>query len=124
MLFASDIDEDTVIKYVDRFLMFYIKTAEPLNRTSTWFNKLEGGLAYLKAVIIDDSLGICDQLEREMEFMVDTYQCEWKEAVTNPEIRKRFTHFVNVKEIKDPTIQFEPLRDQIKAKDWDLVSTK
>jgi nitrite reductase (NADH) large subunit len=122
VLFATDIDEDTLIKYLDRFLMFYIKTAEPLTRTATWFNKLEGGLAYLKAVIIDDTLGICEQLENEMEFMVETYKCEWKEAITNPEIRKRFTHFVNSTE-KDQTIEFEPLRDQIKAKDWNKTAT-
>jgi nitrite reductase (NADH) large subunit len=117
LLFATDIDEDTVIKYIDRFLMFYIKTAEPLTRTATWFNKLEGGLPYLKSVIIDDSLGICQQLEEEMQLMVDTYKCEWKEVVDNPELRKRFTHFVNSKE-KDSTVKFEPLRDQIKAADW------
>lgn len=121
VLFATDIDEDTVLKYIDRFLMFYIKTAEPLTRTATWFNKLEGGLAYLKAVIIDDSLGICMQLEKEMDFMVDTYKCEWKEAVENPEIRKRFTHFVNSPE-KDSTVKFVPLRNQIMAQDWDLAN--
>lgn len=95
LLFATDIDEETTIKYIDRFLMFYIKTAEPLTRTATWFNKLEGGLPYLKSVIIEDSLGICKQLEDEMQLMVDTYKCEWKEVVDNPELRKRFTHFVN-----------------------------
>lgn len=120
VLFATDIDEDTLLKYVDRFLMFYIKTAEPLTRTATWFNKLEGGLAYLRSVIIDDSLGICAILDKEMQFMVDTYSCEWKEVVESPELRKRFTHFVNSPE-KDSTIKFEPLRDQIKAQDWNAV---
>ncbi|MDX2188922.1 MAG: nitrite reductase (NAD(P)H), partial [Bacteroidota bacterium] len=117
-LFATDCSEELIIKYIDRFLMFYIKTAEPLSRTATWFNKLEGGMPYLKSVLIDDSLGICEELEKEMQYMVDTYKCEWKEAVENPEIRKRFTHFVNKPETKDPTVVFEPLRDQIKAKDW------
>lgn len=117
LLFATDLDEDTVIKYLDRFLMFYIKTANPLERTATWFNKLEGGMPYLKSVIIDDSLGICEELEKEMAYLVQTYKCEWKEAVENPEIRKRFTHFVNSTE-KDPSVAFEPLREQIKAKDW------
>jgi nitrite reductase (NADH) large subunit len=116
-LFATDLDEATCIKYLDRFLIFYIKTAEPLTRTATWFNKLEGGLAYLKAVVIDDVLGLAEQFDVEMQTLVDAYSCEWKEAVTNPEIRKRFTHFVNSPE-KDPTIKFEPLRDQIKAEDW------
>jgi len=122
VLFATDLDEDTTIKYIDRFLMFYIKTAEPLTRTATWFNKLEGGLAYLKAVIIDDTLGIGNQLDSEMDFMVDTYKCEWKEAVENPEIRKRFTHFVNTP-AKDPSVKFEPLREQIKAEDWNAVGS-
>lgn len=117
LLFATDLDEDTIISYIDRFLMFYIKTAEPLTRTATWFNKLEGGLPYLKSVIIDDSLGIAQQLEKEMQFMVDTYSCEWKEVVESPELRKRFTHFINSPE-KDNTVKFEPLREQIKAEDW------
>lgn len=122
-LFATDLDEDTLIKYLDRFLIFYIKTADPLTRTATWFNKLEGGIPYLKSVIIDDSLGICEMLETEMQFLVDTYACEWKEAVENPEIRKRFTHFVNSPE-KDPTVKFDTLREQKKAIDWDVVVEK
>ncbi|MBY0427268.1 MAG: nitrite reductase (NAD(P)H), partial [Cytophagales bacterium] len=117
LLLASDIDEDTVIKYIDRFLMFYIKTADPLTRTAPWLNKMEGGIAYLRAVVVDDILGIGEQLEKEMEFMVNTYACEWKEVVENPELRKRFTHFVNSKE-KDPTVRFESLRGQVKAAEW------
>ena len=117
-LLASDIDKETAVKYLDRFLMFYVKTADPLTRTATWLNKMEGGMTYLKAVVIDDILGIGDELEREMQLIVDTYFCEWKEVVENPELRKRFTHFVNAPEVKDPTVQFEPMRDQIRAKEW------
>ena len=118
LLLASDIDEETCIKYIDRFLMFYIKTAEPLTRTATWLNKMEGGLAYLKSVVIDDSLGMNDQWEQEMKLHVSTYQCEWKVAIETPEIRKRFSHFVNAPEEKDPTIQFDEMREQKKAKEW------
>lgn len=118
LLFAADIDEDTCIKYIDRFLMFYIKTAEPLTRTATWLNKMEGGLAYLKSVVIDDSLGMNEQWEQEMKQHVSTYQCEWKVAIETPEIRKRFSHFVNAPEEKDPTIQFDEMREQKKAKEW------
>ncbi|MES2375455.1 MAG: nitrite reductase large subunit NirB [Bacteroidota bacterium] len=114
-LFAADIDKETLVKYLDRFLMFYIKTAEPLSRTATWLNKMDGGLSYLKNVVINDSLGICDHLEEEMQLLINTYHCEWKEVVENPELRKRFTHFVNAPEEKDPTIKFEPMREQIKA---------
>ena len=117
-LLASDADKETTIKLLDRFLMFYVKTAEPLSRTATWLNKMEGGMTYLKAVVVDDVLGIANELEREMQLIVDTYACEWKKVVENPELRKRFTHFVNAPEVKDPTVQFEPLRDQIKAKEW------
>ncbi len=111
LLIAADASSEDVIKYIDRFLMFYIKTAEPLTRTATWLSKMEGGIAYLKNVVINDSLGIADQLEKEMQFMVDTYSCEWKEVVENPELRKRFTHFVNAPEVKDPTVKFEKLRE-------------
>ncbi|HEY5968771.1 MAG TPA: nitrite reductase large subunit NirB [Chitinophagaceae bacterium] len=118
LLLASDIDEETCIKYIDRFLMFYIKTAEPLTRTATWLNKMEGGLAYLKSVVIDDALGMNQQWEQEMNHHVSTYQCEWKVAIETPEIRKRFNHFVNAPEEKDPTIQFDEMREQKKAKEW------
>lgn len=117
-LLATDINSATCLQLIDRFLMFYIKTAEPLNRTATWLNKLEGGMSYLKAVIVDDSLGICADLEQEMQTLINNYECEWKAAVENPEIRKRFTHFVNAPEQKDPTVEFTELRDQKRAKEW------
>lgn len=117
-LLASDVDKENCIRYIDRFLMFYIKTADPLARTATWLNKMEGGMTYLRAVVVDDVLGIADDLEREMQLLVDTFKCEWKEVVDNPALRARFAHFVNVPEQKDPTIQFESLRDQKRAKEW------
>ncbi len=115
---ATDIDSTTCLRLIDRFLMFYIKTAEPLNRTATWLNKMEGGMSYLKAVILDDSLGICADLEQEMQTLISHYECEWKAAVENPEIRKRFTHFVNAPDQKDPTVEFTELREQKRAKEW------
>ena len=122
LLLATDLSSEMCLKLIDRFLMFYIKTAEPLTRTATWLNKMDGGIAYLKSVIIDDSLGICDDLEKEMQGLIDNYQCEWKEAVETPEIRKRFVHFVNAPEVKDPNVKYEPLRDQIMATDWNKVT--
>ncbi|MEO5564128.1 MAG: nitrite reductase (NAD(P)H), partial [Chitinophagaceae bacterium] len=118
LLLATDLDDETCIRYIDRFLMFYIKTADPLTRTAPWLNKMEGGVDYLRNVVINDSLGMNAQWELEMQELVDSYKCEWKEAVENPEIRKRFNHFVNVPEEKDPTIQFEPLREQKRAREW------
>ena len=103
ILLAEDIDKETLIQYLDRFLMFYIRTADRLERTATWFNKLEGGIDYLKQVIVRDSLGICDELEAEMQHLVNTYKCEWKATIENPEKMKRFRHFIN-SELPDPNI--------------------
>lgn len=94
-LFATDIDGDTLIRYIDRFLMFYVRTADKLQRTSVWREGLEGGLDYLKEVIIDDSLGLGAELERQMQHVVDTYECEWANALGDPEKLKRFRTFVN-----------------------------
>jgi nitrite reductase (NADH) large subunit len=118
LLLATDLDSETCIQYIDRFLMFYIKTADPLSRTATWLNKMEGGIDYLRNVVVNDSLGIAGELEKEMQLLVDSYQCEWKEVVDNPELRKRFTHFVNAPKEKDPTVQFDPMREQKKAVEW------
>jgi nitrite reductase (NADH) large subunit len=118
LLLATDLDSETCIRYIDRFLMFYIKTADPLTRTATWLNKMEGGIDYLRNVVINDSLGIAEQLEAEMQLLVDNYKCEWKEVVQNPELRQRFTHFVNAPKEKDPSIKFEPLRQQKRAAEW------
>lgn len=118
LLLASDLDSETCIRYIDRFLMFYIKTADPLTRTATWLNKMEGGIDYLRNVVVHDSLGIAEQLEKEMQLLVDTYQCEWKMVVESPELRKRFSHFVNAPEEKDPNVAFETMREQKKAANW------
>ena len=112
-LFATDIDRETVIKYTDRFLMYYIKTADRLERTSTWLMKLEGGLEKLKDVVINDSLGICDELDQQMQHLINTYQCEWNDAINDPEKLKRFRHFANSDE-KDPSVQFVEEREQIR----------
>ena len=115
-LLATDLDNATLIQYLDRFLMFYIKTADPLARTATWLNKMDGGLAYLKNVVVNDSLGICANLEAEMALLIDTYHCEWREVVENPELRKQFTHFVNAPKVTDPTMEFEEVRGQKRVK--------
>ena len=118
LLLAENIDKETCIKYLDRFLMFYIKTAAPLTRTAPWLEKLEGGLDYLKQVVIEDSLGIAQELENEMAILRDNYQCEWQEAVNNPELRKRFKHFINSDE-NDDHIEFVKLRDQKMPRLWE-----
>ncbi|MDV7137307.1 nitrite reductase large subunit NirB [Maribacter sp. TH_r10] len=116
-LLAEKVDKATAIKYVDRFIMYYIKTAQPLQRTAPWLEKLEGGITYLQNVVINDSLGIADELDQEMQALVDSYKCEWKEAVETPEIRERYTHFVNSDET-DSNIEFVALREQKMPKEW------
>lgn len=121
-LFATDLDDETLIKYIDRFLMFYIRTADRLQRTSTWMDNLEGGLDYLREVIIDDKLGICDELERQMQHVVDTYQCEWKTAIQDESKRKQFRSFVN-SDKKDEAVKFVLERDQVRpATEAELVN--
>jgi nitrite reductase (NADH) large subunit len=117
VLLAADIDKETVVRYIDRLLMFYIKTAEPLTRTAVWLNKLDGGLAYLKEVVVEDQLGICARLEKEMQETLDNYRCEWKEVVDNPGLRRQFTHFVN-SDAPDPTVGFTEARSQKFPVDW------
>merc|ERR1712000_303463 len=112
-LFATDLDDATLVKYIDRVLMFYTKTADRLQRTSVWMENLEGGLDYLKSVVIDDALGICQELEDQMQAVVDAYQCEWKTAIENPESRKRFRQFVN-SNASDTNIQFVSERGQVR----------
>jgi nitrite reductase (NADH) large subunit len=79
---------------------------------------MEGGIAYLRAVVIDDILGIGQELEDQIEGLINSYKCEWKEAIQNPEIRKRFVHFVNKPATKDPNVAFAPMREQTQALDW------
>jgi len=110
-LFATDLDDETLIKYIDRFLMFYVRTADRLQRTSVWMDNLEGGLEYLKQVVIEDSLGIAAELEEQMNTIVGTYQCEWKTTVEDPEKLKRFRQFVN-SEAEDRDIIFVEERGQ------------
>ena len=112
-LLASDLDSATLIKYVDRFLMFYVRTADRLQRTSVWLENLEGGLDYLKSVVIADKLGIAAELEAEMQHVVNTYECEWKNAINDPATLKRFKHFVNSDQPDDNVI-FVPERDQVR----------
>jgi nitrite reductase (NADH) large subunit len=116
-LFATDLDEATLIKYIDRFLMFYVRTADRLQRTAGWLNNLEGGLDYLKSVIIDDALGICAELEAEMAHVVETYACEWKAALEDRETMRQFRAFVN-SDAPDPSIMSVPERAQHRPATW------
>ncbi len=116
-LLATDIDEATAIQFIDRFLMYYIFTAGKLARTATWLGQLDGGLKHVKEVVIHDRLGLCDELEERMQYLVDTYQCEWKVVVDDPEKRKVYQQFVNTDETQ-PSIEFVDERGQQRPVDW------
>mgnify|MGYP000087714914 CR=1 FL=1 len=112
-LLAGDLDKETLLKYIDRFMMFYVRTADRLQRTSVWMENLEGGLDYLRQVVCEDKLGIAAELEAEMQHLVDTYECEWKKAITDPATLRRFRTFVN-SDAGDNNVVFVEERGQIR----------
>ncbi|NIJ44395.1 nitrite reductase (NADH) large subunit [Wenyingzhuangia heitensis] len=116
-LLAEQIDNETVVKYLDRFLIYYIETAAPLMRTAAWLDKLEGGIEQLKKVVVEDSLGINAELEAQMDLLVDAYECEWKQVVESDTMKDRFSHFVNSDD-RDDNIAFVPMRDQKMPELW------
>lgn len=101
-LLAADIDEDTALAYIDRFLMYYIRTADKLQRTSVWLDKIEGGIEHVRNVVVDDSLGIAAQLEADIQKLIDGYVCEWKDVVENPQKRDLFRHFAGSEKASPP----------------------
>ena len=111
-LLVSDVDTETLLRLIDRFLMFYIRTADRLQRTAGWIEAMEGGLDHLRDVIVDDSLGICAELEEAMAHHVDAYHDEWRGVLEDPDKLARFSSFVNAPEAPDPTISFREERGQ------------
>ncbi len=115
-LFATSLDKETLIKYIDRFLSFYVRTADRLQRTAVWMENMEGGLDYLKSVVINDKLGLCEQLEQQMQGVIDTYQCEWKTTIEDESKLKRFHHFINSDQADDNVVFVEE-RGQLRPAD-------
>lgn len=110
-LFAADLDNDTLIQYIDRILMFYIRTADRLQRTSVWLENLEGGIDYLRQVVIEDALNIASELEQEMAQSLSLYQCEWKTTLESPQKLRRFQHFINSHQ-PDLGLAYQTVREQ------------
>ncbi|OIK04477.1 nitrite reductase large subunit NirB [Streptomyces monashensis] len=113
-LLAQDLSDAELVRLIDRFLMFYIRTADRLERTSVWLERIPGGLDHVRDVVVHDSLGICDELEALMRAHVAGYRDEWAETVNDPEKLTRFVSFVNAPDTPDPVVAFVPERDQIK----------
>jgi nitrite reductase (NADH) large subunit len=113
-LFASDLSDEALIQAIDRFFMYYIRTADRLQRTAPWCQDLEGGLDGLRSVILDDSLGICADLDAAMSRHVDGYEDEWAATLRDPEKLARFQSFVNATETPDPSLAYVATRGQVR----------
>ncbi|MGH3857584.1 MAG: nitrite reductase large subunit NirB, partial [Pseudonocardiaceae bacterium] len=111
-LLVSDVDTETLVRTIDRFLMFYVRTADRLQRTAPWLEELDGGLDHLRDVIVHDSLGICAQLDAALAAHVSAYADEWRGVLEDPAKLARFTSFVNAPGVPDPTIEFVQERGQ------------
>jgi len=110
-LLAADLDRETLIRYLDRFMLFYIRTADKLQRTSVWLESLDGGIDYLREVIINDKLGLNEQLEAELARLRERFVCEWQATLAHPEQLARFSHFIN-SDSRDPLVQSVAERQQ------------
>ena len=122
-LFASGLDKATLFQYIDRILMFYIKTADRLQRTARWLENLDGGIEYLREVVINNKLGFNEEFEKQMKFIIASYKCDWSEAINNKDNLKYFKHFTNI-DIVNPEQKFIKQREQFRpANEEDIDST-
>lgn len=112
VLLAENLDDDALLRAIDRFLMYYISTADRLQRTAPWFEDLEGGIDGLRAVIFDDALGICADLDAAMARHIDAYEDEWAATLADPEKLRRFASFVNAPTTPDPSLAYTVERGQ------------
>ena len=122
-LLAKDVPPDDVVPMLDRYLMFYMRTADKLQRTARWIEQLPGGIKYLREVVLEDKLGICGELEKQMSELVGTFFCEWTEVINNPERQKVFQQFGNTKDTQE-TIERIDERGQSRPADWPVDSVK
>jgi nitrite reductase (NADH) large subunit len=114
VLFAEGLDDEALLTAIDRFLMYYIRTADRLQRTAPWVEEYEGGIEALRAVIFDDSLGVAADLDAAMAGHIDTYEDEWRATLEDPEKLRRFTSFVNAPDVADPSLGYVPERGQVR----------
>ncbi|KAI0638758.1 nitrite reductase [Trametes polyzona] len=121
-LLAKDVPPSRVLRILDRFIMYYIRTADKLMRTARWLESMEGGIEKLRKVVLDDELGICADLEREMDELVGTYFDEWKAVVTDQERQRKFRQFVNTDE-RVPQTEKIVERGQTRPADWSKGTT-
>lgn len=121
-ILAEDVSKAMGIRLIDRFLILYSRSADKLTRTARWIESFPGGIKELREVLVKDKLGICAELEAEMETLVGTYHCEWTELVKNPERRKLFRQFVNTDETQETSERIVS-RSQHQPADWPVEAT-
>ncbi|MCG3040794.1 nitrite reductase large subunit NirB, partial [Streptomyces sp. S1A] len=120
-LLAKDLSDAELVRLIDRFLMFYIRTADRLERTAAWLERIEGGLDHVRDVVVHDSLGLCAELEELMAGHVANYRDEWAATLEDPERLRRFVSFVNAPDAPDPSVRFVAEREQVRP-DLTLLS--
>ena len=113
-LLAEDLDTQTLVRTIDRFLLYYVRTADRLQRTAPWIEEVEGGLDGVRAVVLEDSLGICADLDEQMARHVADYEDEWRVTLDDPEKLARFASFVNAPDVPDPSLAYVPTRGQVR----------
>ena len=113
-LLVEDLDDETLQRCIDRFLILYIREADKLQRTARWVEEYPGGIDELRRVIVEDSLGIGEELEAAMQRHTDTYVDEWAEAVHDPERRAKFVSFINAPDLHDKTLRYVLEREQVR----------
>jgi len=111
-LLAEDLDDDGLVRAIDRFLMYYVRTADRLQRTAAWLEEIEGGLEHVRAVVLEDSLGIGADLDAAMAAHVEGYVDEWQATLDDPEKLRRFVSFVNAPDQPDPSLAYVVERGQ------------
>ncbi len=111
-LLASDLSDEELFQAIDRFLMYYVRTGDRLQRTSVWINDIEGGLDHVRDVVLNDSLGIAADLDAAMAKHVDAYVDEWRATLNDPDKLARFVSFVNAPDQPDADLRYVVERNQ------------
>ncbi len=111
-LLVEDVSDEDVFRVIDRYLMYYVRTADRLQRTAPWQQDHEGGLDRIRQIVVDDALGLGDELDAHMARHIDSYEDEWKAVLNDPERLKQFTSFVNAPDQPDPSLAYVEQRGQ------------
>lgn len=123
-LLAKDVPPDDVVQILDRYLAFYVRTGDRLQRTARWIENLPGGIKYLREVLLEDKLGICADLEQQMSDLIGSYFCEWTEVLKSPERLAHFSQFANTKDNIMPAVEEIVERGQSRPTYWGKDSVK